>query len=62
MMLSLSRNIYMQLLTELKIENNSITSSLKTILNNFDIEDLFINEPPIDEVIGKVLIKKNYDI
>ena len=46
----------------LKIENNSITSSLKNILNNFDIEDLFINEPPIDEVIGKVLIKKNYDI
>ena len=62
MMLSLSRNIGMQLLTELKIENNSITSSLKTILNNFDIEDLFINEPPIDEVIGKVLIKKDYDI
>ena len=46
----------------IKIENNSITSSLKTILNNFDIEDLFINEPPIDEVIGKVLIKKDYDI
>ena len=46
----------------LKIENNFITSSLKTILNNFDIEDLFINEPPIDEVIGKVLIKKDYDI
>ena len=62
MRLSLSRNIDMQLLTELKIENNSITSSLKTILNNFDIEDLFINEPPIDEVIGKVLIKKDYDI
>ena len=46
----------------IKIQNNSITSSLKTILNNFDIEDLFINEPPIDEVIGKVLIKKDYDI
>jgi len=46
----------------IKIENNSITTSLKTILNNFDIEDLFINEPPIDEVIGKVLIKKDYDI
>ena len=45
----------------IKIENNSITSSLKTILNNFDIEDLFINEPPIDEVIGKILIKKDYD-
>ena len=46
----------------IKIENKSITSSLKTILNNFDIEDLFINEPPIDEIIGKVLIKKDYDI
>jgi ABC-2 type transport system ATP-binding protein len=46
----------------LKIENNSITSSLKTILNNFEIEDLLINEPPIDEIIGKVLIKRDYDI
>ena len=44
------------------IENNSITSSLKTILNNFDIEDLYINEPPIDEIIGKILIKKDYGI
>ena len=41
----------------IKIENKSITHSLKTILNNFDIEDLFINEPPVDEIIGKVLIK-----
>ena len=46
----------------IKVENNSITSSLKTILNNFDIEDLYINEPPIDEIIGKILIKKDYDI
>ena len=46
----------------IKIENNFITSTLKTILNNFDIADLFINEPPIDEIIGKVLIKKDYDI
>ena len=28
------------------------------ILNKFDIEDLHINEPPIDEVIGKILINK----
>ena len=42
----------------IEIENNFITSSLKTILNNFDIEDLYINEPPIDEIIGKILIKK----
>ena len=45
----------------IEIENNSITSSLKTILNNFEIEDLFINEPPVDEIIGRILIKKNYD-
>ena len=44
------------------VENNSITSSLKKILNNFDIEDLYINEPPVDEIIGKILIKKTYDI
>ena len=42
----------------IEVENNSITSSLKKILNNFDIEDLYINEPPIDEIIGKILIKK----
>ena len=45
----------------LKVENNSITSALRAILNNFDIEDLYINEPPVDEIIGKILIKKNYD-
>ena len=44
----------------IKIENKSITSSLKTILNNFEIEDLYINEPPIDEIIGKILIKKRF--
>ena len=46
----------------IKVENNLITSSLKTILNSFDIEDLYINEPPIDEIIGKILIKQDYDI
>ncbi len=46
----------------IEIENNFITSSLKTILNNFDIEDLYINEPPIDEIIGKILNKKDYEI
>ena len=44
------------------MENKSITSALKSILNKFDIEDLYINEPPIDEIIGKILIKKDYDI
>ncbi len=46
----------------IKVQNNSITSSLRTILNNFDIEDLYINEPPIDEIIGKILISKDYEI
>jgi len=46
----------------LKIENTSITTSLKTILNNYDIEDLYINEPPVDEVIGKILEKKDYNV
>ena len=46
----------------IKVENKSITTVLKTILNNFDIEDLYINEPPIDEIVGKILIKNNYDI
>ena len=46
----------------INVENNSITSSLKTILNSFDIEDIYINEPPVDEIIGKILIKKEYDI
>ena len=46
----------------IKVENKSITSSLKTILNNFNIEDLYINEPPVDEIIGKILNKKDYDI
>ena len=55
---------------DLKIKNindNQITitikkldfkSTLKEILNKFDIEDLHISEPPIDEVIGKILINK----
>ena len=46
----------------IKVEKNSVTSALKNILNNFDIDDLYINEPPVDEIIGKVLIKKKYDI
>ena len=46
----------------IEVENNSITSSLKTILNNFDIVDLYINEPPVDEIIGKILIQKDNGI
>ena len=41
-----------------EVENNSITSTLKSILNKYDIEDLYINEPPIDEIIGKILLNK----
>jgi len=33
-------------------------NALKEILNKYDIEDLQITEPPIDEVIGKILINK----
>ena len=49
------------------INNNQITftinkidfkKTLKEVLNKFDIEDLHISEPPIDEVIGKILINK----
>jgi len=46
----------------IQVKNDLITSSLKTILNNFDIEDLYINEPPVDEIIGKILVKKRHEI
>ncbi len=46
----------------LKIENKYVSSSLRTILNSYDIDDLYINEPPIDEIIGKILIKKEYKL
>ena len=54
-----SRSIFIKYLYKYlyTVDNYSITSSLKTILNNFDIEDFYINEPPIDEIIGKILIK-----
>ncbi len=42
----------------LTIEKHSITSTLKKILNRYDIEDLYINEPPVDEIIGKVIVNK----
>jgi len=41
-----------------KISKLEFKNKLKEILNNFDIEDLQITEPPIDEVIGKILINK----
>ena len=42
----------------LTIKKDAITSTLKEILNKFDIEDLYINEPPVDEIIGGLLINK----
>ena len=42
----------------LTIKKDSIKSTLNEILNKFDIEDLYINEPPIDEIIGNILVKK----
>ena len=46
----------------LKIENKFIASTLRKILNKYDLEDLYINEPPVDEIIGKVLVRKDYDV
>ena len=42
----------------LTINKNEITKVLKEIVNKFDIEDIHINEPPIDETVGKILINK----
>ncbi len=39
------------------IEKDAIQPTLKKILNKFDIQDIFINEPPIDEIIGNILVK-----
>ncbi|ABM72258.1 putative multidrug efflux ABC transporter [Prochlorococcus marinus str. MIT 9515] len=40
------------------IKKDSIKSSLNEILKKFDIEDLYINEPPVDEIIGNILVKE----
>ena len=40
------------------IEKESIRSTLKQILNKFEIEDLYITEPPVDEIIGNILEKE----
>ena len=42
----------------LTINKDAIKSTLKEILNKFDIEDLYINEPPVDEIVGKILVNK----
>ena len=46
----------------LKVKNTAITSSLKNILNNFEIEEFYIIEPPIDEIIGKLLVNKECNV
>ena len=40
------------------IKKDSIKSTLNKILNKFEIEDLYINEPPVDEIIGDILVKQ----
>jgi len=42
----------------LTINKKEIKEVLKQIINKFDIEDIYINEPPIDEIVGKILINK----
>ena len=42
----------------LTIKKDYIKSTLIEILNKFDIDDLYINEPPVDEIIGEILIRK----
>ena len=42
----------------LTVNKKYITNVLKEIINKFDIEDIYINEPPIDEIVGKILINK----
>ena len=42
----------------ISIKKDSIKSNLKEILNKFDIEDLYINEPPVDEIIGGILVRE----
>ena len=42
----------------LNINKKDFKKALKVILNNFNLEDLHISEPPIDELIGKILANK----
>ncbi len=40
------------------IKKDSFKSTLIEILNKYDIEDLYINEPPVEEIIGNILVKE----
>ena len=42
----------------LTINKQAIKSTLMQILTKYEVEDLYINEPPIDEIIGKILLNK----
>ena len=42
----------------LTIKKSDIKKTLKNILTKYEIDDLHINEPPIDEIIGKLLVNK----
>ena len=42
----------------ISVKKDLVKPTLKEILNKFDIEDLYLNEPPIDEIIGNILVKE----
>ena len=41
------------------IKKENIKKTLKEILNEYEVEDLHISEPPVDEIIGKLLTNNN---
>ena len=43
----------------LLIKKEDIKKTLKNILNKYELEDLQISEPPVDEIIGKLLTNNN---
>ena len=40
------------------IKKDTIKSTLNKIFKSYGIEDIFINEPPVDEIIGNILVKE----
>jgi len=43
----------------LLIKKEDIKKTLKNILNKYELEDLQISEPPVDEIIGRLLTNNN---
>ena len=43
----------------LLIKKEEIKKTLKNILNKYELEDLQISEPPVDEIIGRLLTNNN---